>query len=527
MALYQKEIKNPDGTTSFVGGATEQDVNAAITAQSLTPTAPIQVPPVPTDTNNYQGLTAGGNAVVGANNLTLTPPAPTDTGVSDLQAMITAMGQPPSASAQYGSDYAASGIPGLQTTANVDVAAVKASQARLAAINAQLAGITAEAQAIPIQQQKDAEGRGITAAGLAPITTAALRNNALRALPLQAQALGVQAEVAAAQGNAELSQSILQQAQDHLDKVFQIHSTDATNQYNYRKDVLGKIYDSLTAKEKARADALQKQRDQDFTLMTNNLNNAQALAKMAIENGQGALAAKISALDPKSQTYTKDLASLQGQIRPKVSGGGTTTKSSIDSGQPIVVPNDPTKTTAQNNMQTLQQVFQSSKVSAGNRTSIGNGLALAQAAQDLANANIDGTFSGFSPFRAVTDIKIPFTNIGLPFREALKRNKTIQNEAMISSLDLQTQFWASGAALSDAQTELVKKMIPTVNNTDTQIRTKVNQLINYMLSQTSSRLVTDGIDFKPAKVDVFETVNLLDKASPEQQAQLKAAGLIP
>ena len=316
-----QEYTDPTGKKLYVSGATQQDVNAAITAQSLTPTTPIQVPPVPTDANNYQGLTAGGNAVVGANNLTLTPPAPTDTGTSDLEAMITALGQPPSASAQYGSDYAASGIPGLQTTANVDVAAVKASQARLAAINAQLAGITAEAQAIPIQQQKDAEGRGITAAGLAPITTAALRNNALRALPLQAQALGVQAEVAAAQGNAELSQSILQQAQDHLDKVFQIHSTDATNQYNYRKDVLGKIYDSLTAKEKVRADALQKQRDQDFTSMTNNLNNAQALAKMAIENGQGALAAKISALDPKSQTYTKDLASLQGQIRPKATAG--------------------------------------------------------------------------------------------------------------------------------------------------------------------------------------------------------------
>ena len=245
-------------------------------------------------------------------------------------------------------------------------------------------------------------------------------------------------------------------------------------------------------------------------------------------------------LNPDSPTFQSDLAALAGQMQPdklkqlqiqkaqRDLGGGNNTNAitnAVDAGKSITPIIDPTKTTAQNNIQALQGIFQSSKVSAGNKTSIGNGLALAQAAQDLANANIDGKFSGFSPFRAITDIKIPLTDIGLPFREALKRNKTIENESLISALDLQTQFWASGAALSDAQTALVKKMIPTVNNTDTQIKTKVNQLINYMLSQTASRLVTDGIDYKPAKVDVFETVNLLEKASPEQVAQLKTFGL--
>lgn len=39
-----------------------------------------------------------------------------------------------------------------------------------------------EALAIPLQLQQDATGRGITAAGLAPIQTAALRNNAIQAL---------------------------------------------------------------------------------------------------------------------------------------------------------------------------------------------------------------------------------------------------------------------------------------------------------------------------------------------------------
>ena len=90
---------------------------------------------------------------------------------------------------------------------------------------------------------------------------------------------------------------------------------------------------------------------------------------------------------------------------------------------------------------------------------------------------------------------------------------------------MQTQFWASGAALSDSQTALVRKMIPVVTDTDRQIKVKVNQVINYMLSQTASRLVTDGIEFKPAKVDMFETVDLLGKASPEQLKQLQEDGL--
>ena len=69
-------------------------------------------------------------------------------------------------------------------------------------------------------------------------------------------------------------------------------------------------------------------------------------------------------------------------------------------------------------------------------------------------------------------------------------------------------------------------MVPKVTDTDRQIKVKTNQLINYMLSQTASRLVTDGIDYKPAKVDMFETVDLLNQASPEQAAELRAAGLI-
>ena len=337
------------------------------------------------------------------------------------------------------------------------------------------------------------------------------------------KALSISSLIAAANGNLSYAQSQADRAvkTKYAPIEAQIKAATANLQ-------LIKNDPTSTNQEKRQADqqlAIQQQMKDAVAQAKQNSSDILKIAAEAASNGADSLTLQ------RIQNSPDGFSALQAAGRfmappVKPSAGGTTTTNAIDSGQPVVVPADPTKTTAQNNMQTLQQVFQSSKVSAGNKTSIGNGLALAQAAQDLANANPDGKFSGFSPFRAVTDITIPFTGIGLPFREALKRNKTIENESLISALDLQTQFWASGAALSDAQTALVKKMIPTVNNTDTQIRTKVNQLINYMLSQTASRLVTDGVDFKPAKVDMFETADLLGKVSPEQQAQLKAAGLI-
>jgi hypothetical protein len=402
----------------------------------------------------------------------------------------------------------------------VDTAGIIAQQEAAAGIvqkqqavndyTAQLNAINARAQAA--QLSVVGQGRGIPEAIIGGQQAQIAREAAIQALPVAAQ-------LSAAQGN-------LQMAQQHVDTYSKLLIGDAQNKREQQMNVINAVIPFATAAEQRRLSVLDKQSADKTAATRDNVNFAQGLVNSAIQNGNQSAAQGIMKLmaNPNSPTFMQDVSAYGGQIQPKASGTGSNT--TIGNEAPLSIVNDPTKTTAQNNMQTLQQVFQSSKVSAGNKTSIGNALALAQAAQDLANANLDGKFEGFSPFRVVTDAKIPFTNIGLPFRETFKRNKTIENESMISALNLQTQFWASGAALTEEQTKEVAKMIPTVTNTDTQIKTKVNQLINYMLSQTSSRLVTDGIDFKPSKVDVFETVNLIDKASPEQQAELKALGLI-
>jgi hypothetical protein len=292
-----------------------------ITSATLTPQTPIQLPNPPADTNNYAGIVASGNAILKSlgdmqakQSAGTATPQPTDLS-SLLEQYLGGSPTPPSATDTYNTDYSTSGITALQSDANTKAAAVKTAQSNLTSVNAQLAGINAEAQAIPIQNQKDAEGRGITAAGLDPITTGQLRNNALKALPLQAQAIAAQAQVASAQGDQTLSDNLLTQAQDHLDKVFQLQMTDSTNQYNYQKDLRDKVYQFSTTQEQNRLDALQKAADQQHQDQQDALKNAQSLAKTAIDNGQADLAAKIAALDPTSPTYQQDLSVLEGQMK--------------------------------------------------------------------------------------------------------------------------------------------------------------------------------------------------------------------
>lgn len=162
----------------------------------------------------------------------------------------------------------------------------------------------------------------------------------------------------------------------------------------------------------------------------------------------------------------------------------------------------------------------------GTRTQVANVLGVVNAASTLANNRLDGKFAGINPVRAILDVKIPFTNIGLPFRDQVKSAQELENEGYIDAINLKVQQWASGAALTEQQTEQVKRFTPKVTDTDSAVRTKLNNLTNFMLTQAQAQLQSEGIDFQPAKVNLFETMDLLDQASPEQLAELRAQGLI-
>ena len=286
--------------TNAAQAAALQGVNnafAPIPATNLqTSQTPVNIPPAPVDTTNYSGLVAGGNALISGTTPTTTQPTDFASLLKDYLGSST---PPPSVASTYAQDYASSGIEQKQT----DVAN---AQNELNTVNAQLGSLKAEAEAAKLQQENTFGTTGFTVGQQAQID----RNLAVKALPLQAQALIAQAKLT---NNTNL----LNIAQNKLDTTFKLHSEDATNQYNYQKDIRDKVFQYATDAQKTQLAAQQKAADQAFTTQQNNLKNAQEIARAARESGQGALAAQIASLDPKSSTYQADVARLAGQIKPK------------------------------------------------------------------------------------------------------------------------------------------------------------------------------------------------------------------
>ena len=288
-------------------------------ATAITPVIPAETPIVD------QG---GGQAIIDANTKTLTPPAVTPDSSTELFNKYVAelkTATPSSSESLYGSLESKSGVGGFQTGANEAAQAESVAQQEFDAINAQIAGLNAEAQGVPAKIQQGAVGQGVTAGGVAPHQTAALRDISLRAIPLQYQGLMAQAKLAGAQRKTALAQSILTQAQNRLDRLFGFQLTDANSKYEARIKNIDAAYQFADKQEQT------KLADKKATLASNNtqynafVNDIRTLSSSATSNGQSDVAAQIAqlagTLDPNSKTFTADfkkvndqLAALQGKI---------------------------------------------------------------------------------------------------------------------------------------------------------------------------------------------------------------------
>lgn len=212
------------------------------------------------------------------------------------------------------------------------------------------------------------------------------------------------------------------------------------------------------------------------------------------------------------------MANLQSQINERSNKGMAIDVSSI-----ISNPNIPSE---QKNGAVLTSILGNTKIGQGTRTQIANVLGVVNATQELAGTRQTTGFKGINPFNAIADIKIPFTNIGLPFRQSVMGTEAAENRQYLEAINLKVQQWASGASLTEKQTDQVEKLTPRPTDTDNKLRTKMNGLVNFMLTQAQSQLQSEGIGYIPEKVNLFETYDLIKKATPEQLAELKAQGLI-
>lgn len=149
---------------------------------------------------------------------------------------------------------------------------------QLTDLNSQLLSLQNEYKAIPLQTQQGAEGRGVTAAGLQPITTSKLRNNAI-------QALGLSSIGSVLQGNLAL-------AEQQANRAVEIQYAPIENEINYLREAIQINEKRLGREDQKKAQKLQIQLADRERLLSNAREDKKLIygwAAEAFKNGAPAL----------------------------------------------------------------------------------------------------------------------------------------------------------------------------------------------------------------------------------------------
>lgn len=173
------------------------------------PQAPLPTPAQPLIDNSLESLMAAFNA-----------PTETEKQSSDIQGQLLAsIEKLGTKKARAGELEAQVGLPQQRND--------------LQNIMNQLQGLQKEALAIPLQIQQDAEGRGVTAGGVAPIEAGKLRTNAIKSLGLAAIGQTLQ-------GNIALAESTVARAIEYEFEPEQTRLTMLEKIYDMNQDALAR-----------------------------------------------------------------------------------------------------------------------------------------------------------------------------------------------------------------------------------------------------------------------------------------------
>lgn len=238
MADYLPGIQYQEGTNTLGGGGTSPySINSSVmspapainyTTPQITPTYPVA------GLNAPDPLQATGQEQKASE---------LSTRLQDLNNQIVGEAQ------TRGQLETQAGLPELQKTQND--------------LSSRLTSLKNEAMAIPLQLQQEATGRGITAAGLQPIQTAALRNNAI-------QALSTSSLLEASRGNITLAQDQVDRAvAQRFDPIKEQIKAATANLNLIINDPLTSLQDKNRAQaqkaiQDAKAAALETQRATDL-----------------------------------------------------------------------------------------------------------------------------------------------------------------------------------------------------------------------------------------------------------------------
>lgn len=229
---------NPQPTTSG-------NMMGTISLDQMKPTSQMQNPSTPTDSTNYTGITGSVTDSI-LNNYNTVNKQYQDMltkQTSGAQSMTDIMTKLLNKEADKQAANETTGV-------NKETENLNKYVQQLADLNAQSSALNREAQAIPIQIQNEVAGQGVTDAGIAPITSARLRDNALKAL-----SIGQQSDIAYAAATG--SQLRLNAAKDKAQQIVDLKYKPLEDELKFRQDQYKLNKDFLDEYDKKRSESLQ------------------------------------------------------------------------------------------------------------------------------------------------------------------------------------------------------------------------------------------------------------------------------
>lgn len=166
----------------------------------------------------------------------------------------------------------------------------------------QLNQITASRDAAALSLE--GQGRGQTGSFVGGEQARINREAAIQALPVQAQ-------LAAAQGNLEVAKS-------HVDSLFQMKVKDIETQQAYKQTVANTFMSVANAQQQNLLNAAIADSNARADMKKTAMNDAKSIAMQAIEYGQSSLARNVMSLDTTSPTYQQDVLKAMGQLSKPV-----------------------------------------------------------------------------------------------------------------------------------------------------------------------------------------------------------------
>lgn len=393
--------------------------------------------------------------------------------------------------------------------------------------------LEAEAATLEERLQASVRGRGVTEGGLRPIRTAQQRD-------LDVRRRFAAADLLAAQGDL---QGALDQVNQAVDDEF-ADREDAITAQQSRIDYLKDQIDRGNIRKTNEMNLRIKQKEREIQQEDARIKEEKDLAKTKFEL---AVQARGEGLSDSVIRQIQGTETMQDALRVAgVAGVGVQsirdTKTLTDLQilkarqelTPDVVPGVPIQTavefmsvdpSAESIRTYISSAVMNAEMGEGARNELSDTVNLMGALEDFANANPEAGFAGLGAGAGLkrfaggvaTGGLTEFATLLAP--ESIKQER-VANRQAVEGINLKSQIWASGAALTTEQIKQVERLTPQLGDTDRQVRRKVNGLYNFMAQQSESRLLTAGLNNTIPQVDLFEMGSLIDEASPEQLEEL-------